>query len=211
MGVILFDMDGVIVNSEVAYMEQLKNFMNIEGIYLSEEQHRMLIGSSRKQAKEMYINWLGPTFSYDEFIIRLDKYYNEHPLDYAKIANPGLFKVLSELKNRSFKMSLVSSSRMEEIIAIVNALGIKKYFDNLISGEQFEESKPNPAIYNYAKSKYSLEDGKIYVVEDSPYGIEAAKRASLPVIALKDRHFGMDQSRADYIIEDLIEILDIVD
>ena len=107
-------------------------------------------------------------------------------------------------------MSLVSSSNPIEIINVVNELNIKKYFDFLISGDQFEESKPNPAIYNYAKTKYAYENCNFFVIEDSPYGIEAAKHAGLTVIALKDRYFGMDQSMANYIVDNLLDVLDIV-
>lgn len=210
MSVILFDMDGVIIDSEIVYMERLKKFLRYKGLNLSIEQLNLLIGSNTRKDRALYKEWFGDNFNYDKFINDQNEYFNKTPINYKQIIMKHAFEVIVALKNRDHSLSLVSSSSPNYIEEVVSSLNIKQYFDYLISGDSFLESKPNPAIYNYAKSKYEC-NKNIYVVEDSTYGIEAAKRASLPVIALKDRHFGMDQSRADYIIEDLIEILDIVD
>ena len=81
----------------------------------------------------------------------------------------------------------------------------------IISGEVFKESKPNPEIYLTCIEKLNLEADECVAVEDSEYGIEAAKKAGLICIAKRDDRFNYDQSKADYFIDDHDEIKDILE
>ena len=83
-------------------------------------------------------------------------------------------------------------------------------FDYIISGESLKESKPNPEIYLKCLEHFNLSAKEAIVVEDSPYGIAAAKRAGLEVAAIKDYRFGMDQSLADYFIDNTDQIVQII-
>ena len=168
-----------------------------------------MVGGNAKRDAMLYRKWFGEDFDVDAYNKEKSLCYKDRPYDYKAIVMPHATYVLKALKDRGHRMSLVSSSNLESINMMVDELEIREYFDYLITGDDFKRSKPDPEVYNYAKSKYDASDDDFYVIEDSNLGIEAGKRANLKVIALRDTRYGIDQSRADYIIDDLIEILDI--
>ena len=89
-----------------------------------------------------------------------------------------------------------------------NELG--SYFTVVVSGEEYKESKPDPEIYNDVKRQLGLNSEECLVVEDSTYGIRAAKAAGLEVIAVDDPRFSFDQSEADGWIKKVTDLLSLV-
>ena len=85
---------------------------------------------------------------------------------------------------------------------------MRPWFDLVVSGGQFKQSKPNPEIYHYTAKTLKVKEAEFFVIEDSEVGIEAGKAAGMTVAALRDERFGFDQSKADYMMESLMEILD---
>ena len=92
----------------------------------------------------------------------------------------------------------------------MNACNILEYFDFIVSGEQFKVSKPDPEIYQYTISKLGVNVDKIVAIEDSYSGILSATRAGLKVIAYEERRLPIDQSYADYIAKDMIDVYEII-
>lgn len=210
MSIVLFDKDGVIVDSEPTYLKRNKAFLNHLGVEVSDDDLKCLAGSNPRRDLAFYRKWLGDKFDKDDFQKERKTFFDKCKIDFLSLKMPNLDITLQSLRNKGHHMSLVSSSGKEMINRIVNLFDISQYFDYLISGDDFKEAKPNPEIYLYAMSKYKNINEKIYVIEDSTLGIEAAKGARLTVIAKKDDRFNYDQSKADYLINDLVEILDIV-
>lgn len=89
--------------------------------------------------------------------------------------------------------------------------GLRKYFSLIVSGEQFKESKPNPEIYLYTIKELNVNKDEAIIIEDSSKGILAANRAGIKVLALKDDKFGLDQSQADIIINELNDIIKLIE
>ena len=79
--------------------------------------------------------------------------------------------------------------------------------DVIVSGEMFRESKPNPEIYKFTLKKLGLEARECVAIEDSTYGIQAAKGAGITTFAKKDNRFHYNQSIADVVIDDLSQII----
>ena len=211
MSVVIFDMDGVIIDSEGVYLQRLKDFLRYKNIQIDDKKLLELVGSNSKRDRILFKKWLGDEFDLDKFYAEKKEYHKFNPIDYSKLLMPHIKETLCELKRLGHSISLASSSPYEYILRILALFEIREYFDFIVSGEDFYESKPNPEIYNYTKSRYVDYHGPIFVVEDSTLGIEAAKAANLTVIAKIDDRFGFDQSKADYKVNDLLEIVDIVD
>ena len=118
--------------------------------------------------------------------------------------------LLEWMKAEGYVLALASSSSEEAIRQMLDALELHGYFSHIISGKMFKESKPNPEIYLYALSVLGLPARDCMAVEDSTYGICAAKAAGLQVAAVKDDRFSFDQSQADWFLKrtaDLKELL----
>ena len=128
-------------------------------------------------------------------------------IDYRKIFRPEMKTTVQELKHRGYTVALVSSTGPKLISRIVEEVGMRPEFDLIVSGKQFKQSKPNPEIYHYTANILGIREDECFVVEDSTVGIEAAYRAGMCIAGLRDARFGFDQSKADYHIDSIADIL----
>lgn len=150
----------------------------------------------------------------DEYDRKYHEYFNPDndalKRDHRALLFPNLVELLQTLRGYGLKLAVASSARMEGILEVVEACEIADYFDVLLSGRDLQESKPNPEIYLLTLKKLGVEASEAYVIEDSPNGITAAKRAGITTIARRETRFPLDQSQADYFVDDLLEVLDII-
>lgn len=203
---VIFDMDGVLVDSEPKNLEQLEGFYESYGTKVSEEFLHHLVGSSyeytyQKSMEAMHMHW-----DIDTFTERLDSYCKKHPYTYDSVLNPGVKAILVWLKEHGYKTAVASSSMMHQIQTMEQVCELVGCFDEILSGEMFQESKPNPEIYLTAAQKLRVEPQNCLAIEDSAYGIAAARAAGMKVFAYRDERYGVDQSKADAIIADMDEI-----
>lgn len=205
---VIFDMDGVIVDSEFVYMDYLLQFAKTKNPSVTMEQLNPMVGLSRKDSWMIMERAVdnGETWEQlkDEFA-GLDIYSQ---VDYKKIFRSEAYDTAKELKRRGYLVALASSTGPKLIARILEETGMRPVFDLVVSGKQFKQSKPNPEIYHYTAATLGVDEQECFVVEDSTVGIQAAKRAGMTVAALKDDRFGFDQSLADHHIGTISEILD---
>ncbi len=212
MKAVLFDMDGVLINSERFYMDGTLNWMRELGYTGTYDEICTIIGTTMQVTYEMLVEMLDNRYTIDEITVVNEKYFDiDHPLDYSTIAKPGAIDLLKRCKELNLKVALCSSSSIDSINKAVDGCGFRPYLDFIVSGEQFKESKPNPEIYNHASLVLEAESKDCVVVEDSQYGIEAGKAALMTVIALKDECIPNKQDEADYIVSHLNEAKELIE
>ena len=114
--------------------------------------------------------------------------------------------MLNQLKNSGWRLALASSSPRANIEQVLRELAILPLFEVIASGNDFRESKPNPEIYLYVAAQLQAKPQQCTVIEDSTYGIQAAVRAGMRVLAKRDERYGFDQSPAHALFDDLAEI-----
>ncbi len=199
-------MDGVLVDSESKNIDQLVNFMKEYDVYATEEFMHSLIGTSYEYTNLQCIQYMNVHWSLSQFNRKFEKYCKEHPVYYGDVLNSSVRETLVWLKANGYKTAIASSSLLKQIETMIDECKLQNMFDIILSGEMFEESKPNPEIYLTAAEKLKVEPCECIVVEDSFYGILAGKNAGMKVIAYKDTQYQIDQSQADEIILDISEI-----
>lgn len=213
---IFFDFDGVIVDSEWLHSQVSINFLKSEGIDIPDTEVYKSIGGNRRMPfwpnlYQKYRNII-PYDSFDEFKERLHKYRQSiNDYDYSRLLFPHTGETLKQLKERGYLLALASSSNMNYLVNNLHICHLDGLFDYIISGDSLKESKPNPEIYLKCLEHFYLNSDEAIVVEDSPFGIAAAKGAGCKVIAIKDYRFGLDQSQADIYIDGIKEIFDYLD
>lgn len=211
---VIFDMDGVIVDSEYAYAQEERAFLDAFGIEVSDEEIAQTVGCSRETFNQTVAQWWERggygTFTPDEAIARFNEWGKSYVYDYRALMNPGVPETLDALRARGLRLALASSSPMDNIREVLQACGIEDEFEVIVSGEQFHESKPNPEIYLHTCEVLGLDPGVCCCVEDSPYGIEAGKRAGLTVFAKRENRFPFSQDKADVIIDTVPRILEVI-
>jgi beta-phosphoglucomutase family hydrolase len=119
---------------------------------------------------------------------------------------PGVINILDSIKKGNFKLALVSSAPKENIDFATGELGIEGYFDCIVFGHEVAESKPSPQIYLLAAKKLGAEPKDCIVIEDSPYGIKAAKLAGMKCLAITNTHPREELNEADKVVDSLEEV-----
>lgn len=204
---IIFDMDGVIIDSEPEYQKRIKIFMARNGFTISDDLSIKICGSNRKDTYDLFRKYVpGFEMSYEDYYQGRDQVNKDYPLDLKAIVNRDIYPLMEKLKANGFCIGMASSSPREKVLQNLGDLGLVDYFDIIVSGMEFKHSKPDPEIYFYTTEKMGVKPEECYVVEDSTFGLQAAERAGTIVICKKDDRFGYDQSGADYYIDQLAEI-----
>jgi beta-phosphoglucomutase len=206
---VIFDMDGVLFDTEPIYDSKRRKFFAEQHIEVCEEKLIKLAGLNYLDSFPKVLSHLGEQHV-NKLIEEYGKYHYESPKLYTETMNPNVIEVLTYLKEKGYHLALASSSPRHKIDDALNITKIKDLFDITISGEIFKQSKPNPEIYEYTIAKLGVDNNDVIVVEDSNYGIKAAKTAKLKVICKIDNRFLYDQGGCEYYINDLLEIKNIL-
>ena len=211
---VIFDMDGVIVDSEYAYVREQRAFLDDFNIDVSDEELFKMVGCSNATWMRILASWWERggygVFTPEEAVARFREWEADVTFDYAALKNPGVSETIETLRGRGVRVALASSSRMDNIREVLAACDLSDSFEVVVSGEQFRESKPHPEIYLHTCELLGLDPGVCCCVEDSTYGIEAGKRAGLTVFAKREERFGFSQAQADAIIDAIPDLLNVV-
>lgn len=205
---IIFDMDGVLIDSEKEYLKLFQGFLKEQGKVYELEELRCLAGASGTLTDD----YLYAMLQIPKEITRkrLNRYFDENMVDFKKIFRKEALDVLNHLQQKQIKLALASSSSRKHIEEVLKTCQTDSFFEIVVSGKEFKQSKPNPEIYEFTVHQIGISKQELLVIEDSTYGILAAKRAGLCVIALKDPLLKFDVSKADYTIDSLSEIMSFI-
>ncbi len=207
---VIFDMDGVLFDTEEFYYSRRKTFLADRGISIDHLPPSFFIGGNMKQVWQKilgsdYDKWDVAQLQADYIAYKL-----ANPLPYQEVIFSDVRPTLDRLSQEGFKIGLASSSTKADILKALSDTDLTHYFDVILSGQEFPESKPNPAIYNKAAELLGFAKEELLVIEDSEKGIAAAVAAGIEVWAIKDERYGLNQTAADRLIAGLSQGLDIL-
>lgn len=204
MQTVIFDMDGVLINSERMHYEALSKTLAARGAVLGWEYYAQFVGSSAAHMWEVLERDFGLSDSRKEraaayamnqwFFLERDGY----------IAVPGAQKLVEQLFCAGARLAVASSSALPAIEATVEALQIRHCFVRLISGESVARPKPAPDVFLEAARQLQTPPEDCIVIEDSENGVRAAKAAGMYCIGLQNPDSGAQNlSAADRIVDTL--------
>ena len=210
---VIFDMDGVLIDSEYFYLQELRCYASDMGFDVPEEVLVAQVGQSAQSFERLLYGWwraAGKGLSPQEAVRTYLDWAGSRPRDYRGMLFEGAAETVRELAAAGVRVALASSSPMVNIQHVLDVCGLDDAFEIVVSGEQFAESKPEPDIYLYAIDQLGLPAERCCCVEDSVPGITAGKRAGLYVIARREERFGFSQDAADAFVGTLPEVLELV-
>lgn len=209
---VIFDMDGVLVDSECAYRSCVSEYFEKLGYPLTDDELDVMAGASVAKSYDLLSGWWERATGEWRFGGDIDREICEQAgqVDYAAIMFEGVPETIAGLSERGYRLAIASSSPRDVIDHVLEACGISGYFELVTSGADFEESKPNPAIYLHTLDALGLSAEECRVVEDSDYGITAAVQAGIIVIARREERFGFSQKGATYFIDAFSGLLDLL-
>lgn len=205
---VIFDMDGVVVNTEPIGYRANQEFYKSLNIKVPDAVYSTFIGNSDKNIIEKLKDLYELESTREELLDENYRYYF-NVFDTADDVEllPGVKDLITDLNKNGMKLLLASSASKRKIEAVFTRFGLHDYFDAKISGEDFENSKPNPAIFNEAVAQSGFTKEECIVIEDSTNGIKAAKAAGIYCIGYEGEHsMGQDTSLADKVITDFKEL-----
>ena len=200
---VLFDMDGVLINSEIIFYEADKILLEELGHTMTKEYYSQFVGTTA--------GYMWKRFVADFNLEKTEKELEERGREIVDMllekygGFPEVPFVCDFVKKLSEKYTLVvaSSSSMNSIMANVNRLGIASFFKGYVSGNDFSESKPAPDIFLGAARLAGVSPKKCLVIEDSRNGVKAAKAAGMVCIGYENPNSVMQKlNEADYVITD---------
>lgn len=202
--VIIFDMDGVIVDTEPIYREINKKLYKELGAEITLEEQFSFVGNGSRIIWTKVKNKANLKQSVEE-LMELSKNRKYEYL--SKIGSKitlirGIEQLLSSLKNNGFSIAMASSSPKKNIEVILNRVKLIDYFQYIVSGEDVVNGKPNPDIFLKAAEKLKAKASDCTVIEDSNNGVTGAKAAGMKCVGFRNLNSGnQDLSKADIILE----------
>lgn len=207
---VLFDFDGVIVDTEPHNADNLAKALSHFGITMSEEEKRDQVGRNDRDAIIRILARAKKKVTPEELLKERDLIgtYYETGDDFH--AEDGLRKALQEIRSKGVRTAVVSSTSSKLILTGLNRLSLLSSFDVIVCGDMTEKHKPEPEPYLKAMEYLAARPEECFIVEDSPYGIKAGKAAGGTVIAYTGSSVKQDTTRADYVISHFDELYNIV-
>jgi HAD superfamily hydrolase (TIGR01509 family) len=205
---IIFDLDGVLADSEPWWNEIDKNLLAKYGVPYHGEYHRKVLGVSYRVAVEFYRKTFGLSVPTEELMRRRGEIAAEFFTNRIGLF-PSTRGVIEELRQMNLPLAIATSSVSASARPFLDRHGLTAFFDVIVTGEEIERGKPKPDIYLRAAEKLSVSADGCLVIEDALPGIAAAKAAKMRVAGIPDTRF-VDgrkyEKQADYVLRDLSEI-----
>jgi len=205
---IIFDMDGVLVNSEPFHVEIEKQQFLLNRLHISDEEHRLYMGVASDVMWKSIAERHSLNVSVEEITeqnrVESIRFFNE--LKEIPVM-PELPELLESLKQKNYPMAVASSSFPEIIELILKRTGLRKYFQVVVSSQEAGKSKPEPDVFLLAARKLKVQPQDCLVIEDSKNGIKAAKAAGMRCVAYQSPEVNpQNQKEADVVIKSYSEL-----
>lgn len=205
---VIFDMDGVIFDSERLVLEGWQEIAAKYGIKGIEEVLPRCLGVNAQATREIFREYYGQDFPYDEYKKEASALFHSRYGNGKLPLKLGVKELLSYLKENGYLVGLASSTRQAIVEQEIRDAGLMPYFDNLVCGDMLKRSKPEPDIYLKACENLDVEPRMAVAVEDSYNGIRSAKRAGMVPVMVPDMVQPDEEMRslAHKICKDLFEV-----
>jgi HAD superfamily hydrolase (TIGR01509 family) len=206
---VIFDMDGVIVDSEPYSIQALLDILRQYGVEPTEDDLRRSYG---RRVRDDFIDYFfryGVTADVDSAIAHKHARYYHLAAGHLQ-PFPGVMPLLGRLRARGYRMALASSGDRVKVAFGMQALELNGTFEAIVSGDDVPHSKPDPAIYLTAAQRLGVSPTECIAIEDAPAGVEAVKRAGMRCIAVTNSVTREQLHRADLIVDSLADDLSLV-
>lgn len=198
---VIFDMDGVIIDSNPFHKISLRQFCEKYGYHLSDEE---LVNRIYGRTNKEWITNLFGQLSHDELV----RYEEEKEGLFRELfkndikALDGLNQFLHQLKEKNIPVAIGTSAPRSNVDYVLAHTKLETYFSVILDESHVAHGKPNPEIYLKVADRLGFEPARCVVFEDSLSGVEAARRAGAKVVGVTTTHSADELSHTDLVIAD---------
>lgn len=183
---VIFDMDGVIFDSETLVIRTWKQVADKYGIPDLEKVCMQCLGTNHEATVKIFQKHYGQDFPYEIYKKEMAALFHEQAADGRLPKKQGVCELLEFLKTSGIKTGLATSTREEVVKRELSEGGLLQYFDVIVCGDMVKRSKPEPDIYLEACARLCVKPENCYGIEDSYNGIRAVKAAGMHPIMVPD-------------------------
>ena len=205
---VIFDMDGVIIDTEPIHHHAFFTHFAELGIVVTEAEYASFMGGSTRNVFQRLKQEYGLLHDVEALILRKRALFNQSFDEDAGLdLLPGVRALIEELWQQGTQLVVASSASKGTIARVFQRFSLGAYFTHIVSGEDFVRSKPDPAIFLHAAALAATPLAECIVIEDSANGVAAAKAAGIYCVGYTSSHSaGQDLRRADRVIQDFSEL-----
>lgn len=183
---VLFDMDGLVIDTEKHYQKAWIQAANELGFKMTVKEHLYLRSCSKKYAEPLMQKFFGPDFDYDKVRNRRKEIMEEDLQKFGIEKKPYVDEILDFLKENRIKRALVTATQEEKAREYLKKTKLEDKFDRIICTDMVKNGKPDPDIYLFACEKINEKPIDCLALEDSPNGVRSANSAGIDVIMVPD-------------------------
>ena len=208
----VFDMDGLMFDTENLTYQLQKQILNNDGFDFSIEHYKQTVGKRLADLLPLFQKFFGEDFDAEGFRQKCREAYIKYTDENGVPVKPGLNEILEKLKAEKIKIALATSTTSRSAKRTLKTAGVLDYFDEIVCAEDVEYGKPDPEPFLKAAEKLSLNPGKCLALEDSYNGIISAHSAGMITVMVPDLIEPTEEITAlcDYIFKDLNEVAKII-
>lgn len=209
----IFDMDGLIFDSERVFMHKLGEVMKEYGYELSEEFYVTLLGLCGDNLKKAMSDKYGEDYPCEEISTNARNNTILYVKDGKLAIKEGIIPLLEFISSKNIPCAVASSTPTKHVKMYLETAGIDKFFSFVIGGECVAVSKPNPDIFQKTCREAGVDPTEAIVLEDSENGILAAYRAKIPVVCIPDMKYPSDEhvKMTAHVLEKADMLIDILE
>lgn len=200
-GAVIFDVDGVMVDTALQHFAAWRQVFAEVGRGLSEEEFRATFGWRNQEIlRHVLGDWVSEV-QVEELGRKKEEYYRALVQRDVEAA-PGLMPLFEALRDHGFKIAVGTSAPRENVELILDVLGIEEQLDVVVAGEDVDRGKPDPETFLLAARQCSVEPSRCVVLEDAAAGVQAAKAAGMSCIGVGRT----DMVQADLTVDSLTKV-----
>jgi HAD superfamily hydrolase (TIGR01509 family) len=203
---VIFDMDGVIVDSEPYSMQALIDILRQYGVEPTEEELQRSYGRRVRDDFVDYFSRHGVAADVNMAIAHKHARYYHLAAGHLQPL-PGVVALLKRLQHHGYHLALASSGDRVKVAFGMQALALNGIFEAVVTGDDVAHSKPHPEIYLMAAQQLAVPPKQCLAIEDAPAGVEAAKRAGMRCVAVTNSVAPEQLHKADLIVDSLADDL----
>lgn len=204
---VLFDMDGVLIDSQPMHYEADVDTLAHFGVTVTEKDVEKYAGTTNMDRYTRFKADYGMDASVEDMVAFREMRIMD--IIHSRTVHPieGIPELLKDIRSYGLKTAVASSSSYDLIFAVLDKLNIREFFDQVISGEDLENSKPAPDIFLKAAGQLESAPEECVVIEDSANGVLAGVRAGMKVVGYVNPSSGVqDLSPAAVVIQSFKDI-----
>jgi HAD superfamily hydrolase (TIGR01509 family) len=201
---VLWDLDGTLIDSAESHWLAWREVLTPKGYDLTYEEFAASFGQRNDDVLRSYLDPGLPANEIEEIGSIKEAVYRQSILKNGMKLLPGVRDWVERLKAAGWRQAVASSAPLQNIKAILEVTNLR-CFEAIVSAEDVERGKPDPQVFLLAANKLQVHPSRCVVVEDTPAGVRAARRASMRVIGVLSSHSKLDADLTTSTLSELAE------